>query len=243
MDNHWNGRISIGSLFNNLRIGEKIGFGFGIVGLLYLIVIFQYHSTLNLALDNYQKIYRVFEAKKDHAQRIGHNLEEARRSETNFILHRSLIYSNQLESSVAASLLETDALALIDKEGTNSAQQISGLMKRYQKSFLSVVEAWKIKGLDHNSGLQGRFRNTVHELEAKAEFFKTDPLYLQLLQIRRREKDLGLRLEPQYRDQVLKLTEVSAFFLEKKQERNLSQPQPINKLFQHKENLMVKSQP
>ena len=38
-------------------------------------------------------------------------------------------------------------------------------------------------------------------------------------------------------------TEVSAFFLEKKQERNLSQPQPINKLFQHKENLMVKSQP
>ena len=44
-------------------------------------------------------------------------------------------------------------------------------------------------------------------------------------------------------NQLEAFTEVSAFFLEKKQERNLSQPQPINKLFQHKENLMVKSQP
>ena len=36
------------------------------------------------------------------------------------------------------------------------------------------------KGLDHNSGLQGRFRDRAHELEDLADNFKVGSLYLQL---------------------------------------------------------------
>ena len=36
----------MGTLARKLRIGEKIGFGFGIVGLLFLGVVWQYHDTL-----------------------------------------------------------------------------------------------------------------------------------------------------------------------------------------------------
>ncbi|MBF0447546.1 MAG: HAMP domain-containing protein [Magnetococcales bacterium] len=195
------------SFFNNLRIGEKIGFGFGIVGLLYLLVIFQYHTTLNQALERYQTVHRVFEAKKGHALQIGLYLEQARRGESDFILHRIPIYSRQVESSVNAIMQESEALSLVDQEGKNSAKQIDQLIKRYLQNFHSIVKAWEVKGLDHNSGLQGKFRETAHELEAQAALFKVDSLYLQLLQIRRREKDLGLRLEPQYRDQVMALIE------------------------------------
>ncbi len=42
----------------------------------------------------------------------------------------------------------------------------------------------------------------MHELEDLASNFKAGRLYLQLLQIRRGEKDLGLRRELQYQDKV-----------------------------------------
>ena len=60
-------------------------------------------------------------------------------------------------------------------------------------------------GLDHNSGLQGAFRNSVHDLESLAARFETSKIYLNLLQIRRAEKDLGLRKDSQYQQQVLLL--------------------------------------
>lgn len=47
----------MGKWFRQLRIGKKIGFGFGIVGLLFLGVIWGYHSTLPQALTDYRQLY------------------------------------------------------------------------------------------------------------------------------------------------------------------------------------------
>ena len=74
-----------------------------------------------------------------------------------------------------------------------------------RQRFEAIATAWRKKGLDHNSGLQGAFRDAVHELEDLAGEFKVSSLYLQLLEVRRREKDLGLRREETYRVQVLTL--------------------------------------
>ena len=38
--------MTMGHIISKLRIGEKTGFKFGLVGLLFLTVIFQYHNTL-----------------------------------------------------------------------------------------------------------------------------------------------------------------------------------------------------
>lgn len=54
----------MGKLASKLRIGEKIGFGFGLVGLLFLGVIWQYHSTLQQSLVDYQHLQDHFGAKK-----------------------------------------------------------------------------------------------------------------------------------------------------------------------------------
>lgn len=98
-------------------------------------------------------------------------------------------------------------LGTIDKEAAQTAARITDLTRNHHQRFNAIVEAWRIKGLDHNSGLQGAFRNAVHELEALAAQLNTGGLYLQLLQIRRGEKDLGLRREEQYRSRVFQLVE------------------------------------
>ena len=43
-------------LSSKLRIGEKIGLGFGLVGVIFLAVIWQYHDTLQRSLDDYQRL-------------------------------------------------------------------------------------------------------------------------------------------------------------------------------------------
>lgn len=192
-------------LFVKLRIGEKIGIGFGLVGLLFLGVIWQYHQTLQRALTDYQQLEEVLGAKKSYALAIEDSMLEARRAEKNFLLFKDERFIAEVEGHVAR-VLELDAeLKTIDAQGALTGQRIDGLMQTYHRRFLAIAEAWRTKGLDHDSGLQGAFRESVHQLEALAGNFEVGELYLQLLQIRRSEKDLGLRREQKYSDKVLRL--------------------------------------
>lgn len=195
----------MGNLFNKLRIGETIGLSFGLVGLLFLGVIWIYHSTLEQSLADYRRLGQVFEAKKSHALNIGHGILAARRAEKDFLIGRESKYVEEVQTQVDQVLAEAVQLAAIDEAGQETGREIAALSKDYHDHFLAVVKAWRTKGLDHNTGLQGKFRDSVHELEAQAEHFKVASLYLQLLQIRRREKDLGLRREQHYEANVLEL--------------------------------------
>ena len=76
--------------FNRLRIGERIGISFGIVGLLFLAVIWQYHSSLERALGDYQMLQDVYEAEETHALAIENSMLEARQSEKDFLLTRDM---------------------------------------------------------------------------------------------------------------------------------------------------------
>lgn len=195
----------MGAISSNLRIGEKIGFGFGLVGLVFLIVIWQYHGTLQQSLGDYQLLHNVFVAKKVHMLEIESSMRSARQAEKEFLLYRSEDVAGEVDRELQQALLRVADLGKIDSGSAEIANQISELLGIYQHRFESTVSAWRLKGLDHNSGLQGTFRNAAHELEAMAGHFKVDHLYLQLLQIRRGEKDLGLRREQQYLTQVLDL--------------------------------------
>ncbi len=197
----------MGMLASKLRIGEKIGFGFGLVGLLFLGVIWQYHNTLNQSLADYQQLQNVYGAKKDRALFIESNMLQGQLSERDFLIHRDEKFSQEVDHSIRRVLLETEQFGSIDAEAKTVASRIEKLTTVYHQRFQALVTAWQDKGLDHNSGLQGAFRNAVHELESMAGHLKAGRLYLQLLQIRRGEKDLGLRREELYRTQVLALAE------------------------------------
>ncbi len=188
-----------------LLIGEKIGFGFGFVGLLFLLVIWQYHSTLKNSLEDYQHLQDVFEAKKSHAHAIMNSILAARVAEKSFLSHRLEESATKLREEIDSAFSAASKLEKIDSESALTARQISELLEIYQVDFEAVEKAWRTMGLNHNLGLQGAFRDAVHELESMAAQHKVGALYLQLLQIRRGEKDLGLRREEQYYSKVLDL--------------------------------------
>lgn len=195
----------MGHLFSKLRIGEKIGLSFGLVGLLFLAVIWQYHNTLERSLADYRSLMEVHDARKDLLLEIQAGLLDARRAEKNFLLHRDEAYAAEVSERVDAVLALTADLGRIDEESDQIAREFAELIETYRQRFEAIAAAWRTKGMDHDSGLQGAFRDAVHELEDLAGEFKVSRLYLQLLQVRRREKDLGLRREEAYRSQVFVL--------------------------------------
>ena len=195
----------MGKIARSLRIGEKIGFGFGLVGAIFLAVIWQYHNTLQRSLEDYRTLQNVYVAKKVDTLKIESSMREARRAEKEFLLHRKEDSAREVDNQLQQALLTNADLSAIDPESTPVAKRIRTQIEIYRQMFQATVDAWRKKGLDHNSGLQGAFRDAVHELEAMAGHFNVDNLYLQLLQIRRGEKDLGLRREQQYVERVLGL--------------------------------------
>lgn len=185
-------------IVNKLRIGEKIFFGFGLVGLLFLVVIWQYHTTLQNSLNDYQTLNDIYGTKKDTLFAIEVSLLNARQSEKDFLLQHKKSDAqttlNKIHSTQKIIALLTDR----NPASENTAQQIHQYLKQYLEHFQQVVESWEKKGLDENSGLQGSFRNAVHALEAMADSLQDDKIYLEILQLRRREKDYLLRGDQQY---------------------------------------------
>ncbi|RRS33513.1 MAG: hypothetical protein OI74_07780 [Gammaproteobacteria bacterium (ex Lamellibrachia satsuma)] len=197
--------MNMSKLTRSFRIGEKIGFGFGLVGLIFLIVIWQYHDTLRQSLGDYQQLQNIFVAKKIDMLSIESSMRGARQAEKEFLLYRDEAFAGEVDRQLQQALLAAADLGRVDPESIHIADRITELLNIYQQKFQATVLDWRKMGLDHNSGLQGTFRNAAHELETMAGHFKVDRLYLQLLQIRRSEKDLGLRREEQYLAQVLDL--------------------------------------
>lgn len=189
----------MGMLWRKLRIGEKIGIGFGIVGVLFLGVIWQYHNTLQHALDDYRQLDDIYGERKEQALLIENSFLRAQRAQKNFKLRREESYADEVQLSLQQALRATESLEAIDAA---TAIQMRNLLVDYRQRFDNVLAAWRIKGLDHNSGLQGAFRDSAHKLEEMAAQLNVDRLYLLLLQIRRSEKDLGLRREQQYQEKV-----------------------------------------
>jgi HAMP domain-containing protein len=153
-------------------------------------------------LSGYERLHDIYETRKSRALEIENQLAETRWAESAFLIQREEELASAVDFHANALLTAADALGQVDAESQGTAQQIRGLTEIYLDRFHAIADAWRVKGLDHNSGLQGAFRDTVHELEDRAGNFKAGRLYLQLLQIRRGEKDLGLRREVLYRDKV-----------------------------------------
>lgn len=192
-------------LVSKLRIGEQIGIGFGVVGLLFLLVIWRYHLTLEGALADYRLLQDVYQAKEAETAEIESSLLLANGEANGFLTDRDPARLARLDEAVDRLLERADRLGAIDPQGQASAARIALLARAYQDRFHDIYRAWERKGLDHDSGLQGAFRDSVHELEALAGHYKVDSLYVDLLQIRRGEKDLGLRRDTAYQQRVLEL--------------------------------------
>jgi CHASE3 domain sensor protein len=192
-------------LATRLRIGEKLFVGFGAVGLIFLGVIGYYHVNLRDIVSAYQGLQTVYGARQAHAFVIESRLTAMRSSADGFLLSRDPAAAERALLQADALRAEAAELATIDAASARTAESIRRLTDEFVSRFEEIVEAWRVRGLDEDSGLQGAFREAVHELEDRAGHYNVDRLYLLLLQVRRGEKDLGLRREARYRDRVHRL--------------------------------------
>ncbi len=191
-------------LFSKLRIGEKIGLGFALVGLLFVGVVWHDRQTLQGVLGDYQQL-QGFGLRKSLALEIEIELAAVRDAEKGFLLDRREAFAEEASRRLQNLRDKVAALAAVDQDSRQTADSLLALVTTYQKSFDTVAEAWRVMGLDENTGLQGAFRKNVHRLQELSAGYNVDRLYTLLLQIRRSEKDIALRQDPAYRERVRKL--------------------------------------
>jgi methyl-accepting chemotaxis protein len=189
-------------LSSKLRIGERLGLGFGLVGVLFVGVVWHYHQTLRSALDDYQQLHAVFEVRKSLALEIEIEMAAAREAEKDFLIEHQERFIGKVEQHLQTLRAKVAALATVDQQSRQTAEELQALIATYQASFHAVAEAWRSMGLDENSGIQGSFRNRIHRLHELSAHYNVDRLYTSLLQIRRDETDLALRGDPRHREHV-----------------------------------------
>ena len=191
------GRVS--RLASRLRIGEKVGLGFGLVILIFLgVILFDQLAMARLSAD-YERLHAVYGARQSYAFGIERHLGAIRAAQSAFLATRDLDAVAEVGREAGALEVEAAGLARLDETSQRAATEIRTLAADYLSSFEELVEAWRINGLDENSGLQGAFRRTAHELEALAgSVEQATGLEIASLQPRRREKDYLLRGDETY---------------------------------------------
>jgi len=185
--------------FNNQGMAKKLGFGFGLIGVIFILCMGLEQRALSSAQNNYESLLSGTQVMKAYALGIDISMLEARRSEKDFLARMDMKYADLVRKSVDS--IKKDGAAWIQL-GTKNGRDVEVVKKlvqhaeEYGKAFAEVVDAWKLKGLDEKSGLQGEFRKAAHSLEATVG--GNQGLMADYLMIRRHEKDYLLRGEEKY---------------------------------------------
>jgi methyl-accepting chemotaxis protein len=189
--------------FNNMKMGAKLGICFGFIGILFVIVVFQYQRTLSTAIQGFEQFLRFSEESKSLMMGIGIHMLESRRGEKDFLLRLDMQYPPKVAENVKNILENIGKLKAVKQEAGRDDQvqkldEMEKLVNVYHDSFNKVVDSWQRKGLDEESGLQGGMRDAAHAAEGIALEFDVETLKEIFAEIRRREKDFLLRNDVKY---------------------------------------------
>ena len=190
----------------SLRLTHKIT-AIGITGVLGVIMVGGIHMYGEGAIAVYRSAAEHARAIEALNSKIEIRLLEGRRAEKDFLLRNDPKKAdNQIEISKAVSA-DIDALrgkiAALGKP--DLMRQIDGMrtsLKQYQAHFLVVAEQKRQLGLDEKSGLEGRLRASVHDVETRANQLQDPDLLVSMLMMRRHEKDFMLRRDRKYGDDM-----------------------------------------
>ncbi|MBW7965170.1 methyl-accepting chemotaxis protein [Bradyrhizobium sp. BR 10261] len=192
----------------SLRLTHKIT-AIGVIGLVGVVLIGGIHlygeRAMGISRDAAEKARAVFELNS----RIAVELLEARRAEKDFLLRSDPARAQrQVEISRQVALdietLRGKIAALGKPELAQKVDAMNASLKTYQAHFAAVVEERQRLGLDENSGLEGRLRGSVHEIEGKVDQLHDASLKVIMLMMRRHEKDFMLRRDAKYGGEMQK---------------------------------------
>jgi diguanylate cyclase (GGDEF)-like protein/PAS domain S-box-containing protein len=186
--------------FLSLRASLIIGFGIvlGLLASLGAVAIMGERSTIA----NFNRLLAVDMKLDDLGQDSVSAMMKARRYEKDFLLmyrefgfdEAKSRYITLLQANLAdarRSLTEMGNLS-DSAETTQHVRSAIGAIDNYENALLAVVTLYGQLGFV-DTGLEGQFRDSAHQLESLLESAKERELTVNLLSIRRREKDYLLR--------------------------------------------------
>jgi methyl-accepting chemotaxis protein len=184
----------------NLKVVHKLSLalavlvvGFALIGLAYQQVVKTdefVRKEERRALDFGQKVNAVLE-----------NFLRVEAIEKDFLIEGSA-ETAQLHAAAMEKLFKSHARlteSVYDEDQRQVLASMRALIKQYQEWFVRVAQTTEKLGFDENSGLQGRFRNNVHEVEDLLNKEMNQlALTVSMLSMRRHEKDFILRQNDKY---------------------------------------------
>lgn len=191
-----------------VKLRVKLLLSFGLVLILLVTVMGVYQYIASYTTNSFNKILKEEIVIAEHAAASGIYMLQARRNEKDFLLQKDKKYLQKLQESVAGLQAEAQAILdlanqIQDKESATNASAIIEYAKEYETVFKQLVASWETRGLDHDSGLQGKFRDIVHALTDSLKAYKADDLQVALLMMRRYEKDYIQTRSDNYKQKFL----------------------------------------
>jgi methyl-accepting chemotaxis protein len=192
----------------SLRLTHKIT-AIGVIGVIGIILV----GGIHLYGESAAAIYRAAAERARTIFELNNRIEvellEGRRAEKDFLLRNDSGKADrqrEIGNSVATDidLLHEKIVAAGKPDLARQIEAMSASLKQYQAHFDVVVEQKKQLGLDEKSGLEGRLRNSVHDIEARVDRLHEPPLQIAMLMMRRHEKDFMLRRDAKYGDELKK---------------------------------------
>jgi methyl-accepting chemotaxis protein len=195
-------------MFKNMKISLKISGGFGLVLGLLLIVMGIYQFVVSNTSSGFQNVLNQELVIENLSGEISELMLQCRRNEKDFLIRLDKKYVERLGKNITklikkAQKIEELGKKLAKPETVDQASLVVTNAKAYHDQFKNLVASWEIQGLDHKSGLQGKFRTAAHILAVDLKDHQIDNLYTALLQMRRYEKDYIRTKSDKYKQKFL----------------------------------------
>jgi len=178
----------------SVKLSIKIIGGFGLILLLMVLVMGIYQFSSSKSSTGFTGLINGDVAVLNHVGETNSFMLQARRDEKDFIMRQDRKYLDKHAKSVNGLIENAEIVQKLEESLGNvqmsaEAAEIIILAKEYQKNFQGLVAAQERAGLDHNSGLQGAFRSAAGIMSEAMPEHDIDNLLIDLLQVRRYEKD------------------------------------------------------
>jgi methyl-accepting chemotaxis protein len=192
----------------SFRLTHKI-VAIGVAGIAGVILVGGMHVYGESEMAVYRATAENAQTISDLSSKIEIELLEGRRAEKDFLLRND---SKKADSQIAIGksvAADIDMLhgKIVAAGRSDLARQIEAMrtsLEQYQAHFVKVVELKRQLGLDEKSGLEGRLRTSVHDIESRIDQLHESALLITMLMMRRHEKDFMLRRDAKYGDDMKK---------------------------------------
>jgi signal transduction histidine kinase/DNA-binding response OmpR family regulator/CHASE3 domain sensor protein/F0F1-type ATP synthase assembly protein I len=193
--------------FNNLKIRNKLIGAFMVIIALLIIVSVIALSTQNYTQATITKVIDVENKILRLSLQSQNAMLMARRHEKDYLLRYKQLgfeearakYVTKVQTQVATILKYMDEIKQLETDPAEIAtvETIKQAIAEYKTTFLAVVDLLEKRGFK-DSGLEGQFRQDVHAIEKAVKVQNLDQLTIEMLTMRRHEKDYLLRADEKY---------------------------------------------